>query len=70
MASFDSCATFMLRHNKKFPYSNNQNICCMLQALYKFSYYDFQTWSILKTSGLRKDQIILPICKHSKNGKI
>lgn len=43
MASFASCATYMLRHNKKFPYSNNQNICCVLQALYKFSYYDFQT---------------------------
>lgn len=69
MVYFAMCVIYMLRYNKKFPYSNNQNICCVFRALYKFKYHGFQTWIILKTSGLRKDQMILPICECSENGK-
>jgi hypothetical protein len=65
---WQKCVGYMLRYNKNFPYSY-QNICCMLHAPYKFKYQSFQTWSILKTSGLRNDQMILHICKCFVNGK-
>lgn len=52
-----------------FPYNDNQNICCMIYAPYKFEYQMFLNTKYIRNIGSQKRSNDTHICKCFENGK-
>lgn len=63
------CVTYILGYNKNFPYHNNQNICCMMHASYKFKHQMFLNMKYIRNIESQERSNATHICKCFENGK-